>query len=352
VALYPVMFPTYLAAVMKQNPALASYAPSSSIALYLCGLAVIAPFTFLNVRGTKVAGQSNVLLALLLLAPFVLLCAFGMWKIAHGHIKIWQPLTASGSGVGPAFSSGLLIVMWNYLAWDSLSTVSEEVDQPAKTFPKALFWAMPLITLAYLLPTIAGLSSVRDPAQWTDGAWPAIAQAVGGPWLGLAIGGAAMISVLGMFNATLLAASRIPFVLAEDGYMPEPVTRIHPKWGTPWVAILISAAVAVILSMKTFDTLLEIDVVVYSAGFVLELAALVALRKTQPNLPRPYKIPGGWTGVLLVAIVPTLLVIALIASTLKDRSSILITLGILATGPVFYVATRAYRNRAAAVSSA
>jgi len=180
ISLYPILFVTYLAAFCKQVPALAPLVPQSPLGMYLTGIAVIVPFTILNVRGTKITGQSNVLMALLLLAPFALLVLLGLWHLTTHPIAPWQPVLAPGKTAGSAMGAGLLVVMWNYMAWDSLSMVTAEVDEPRKKFPRALFWALPLITLTYFLPTLAGLTAVHDPSAWTDGAWPAIAASVGG----------------------------------------------------------------------------------------------------------------------------------------------------------------------------
>lgn len=93
------------------------------------------------------------------------------------------------------------------------------------------------------------------------------------------------------------------------------MTRVHPRFGTPWVAILVSAALYSALSLDSFSSLAEIDVVLYSAALVLEFVALVVLRRSQPSMARPFKIPGGMPVVYVVATVPTLA---------------------LATGPIWY----------------
>src|SRR5207249_316596 len=144
---------------------------------------------------------------------------------------------------GAAFGAGLYIVMWNYLGWDSLSTIAAEVERPKRNFPLAFAIALPLIVLCYFLPTLIGISAVPDVSRWKDGSWPAIARVIGGKWLGIAVALGGVISAAGLFMATLLASSRIPFVLARDKMLPAFVTKLHPRFGTPWVAILISAVI-------------------------------------------------------------------------------------------------------------
>lgn len=340
-ALYPGLFVGYWIAFASQVPQLAGVIPHSDLGKFLMGLAMMVPFTWVNVRGARPTGESNLGLAVILLSPFVILVIVSIIQLSAHPVNVMQPMTAPGKGLGAAFAGGIVVVMWNFLGWDSLSTVAEETEAPTRTFPKAMFWSLPLVSLTYLLPVLAGLAIVRDPSKWTDSSWPSIARVVGGPWMGLAIGFVALISSLGLYNATLLAASRLPFVLARDGLMPGFATRIHRRYGTPWVAILASAAVAAVLTLKTFATLVAVDVFVYSAGLLLELAALVALRARRPQLHRHYRIPGGLPTVTVLAILPAVLIgTAVAAQFLKDRASIWITLASLASGPVVYWALR------------
>jgi len=166
-------------------------------------------------------------------------------------------------------------------------------------------------------------------------------------------GGAAaagIVGACGLFSATLLASSRIPFVLSEDGYMPKAITRIHPKYGTPAAAILVSAAIYTALSFQTFKALTALDVVMYSAGVLLELAALVVLRVRAPELERPYRVPGGWPMLILVGLLPLLLVSFGVYSQFHDpedggpRFLILSAMGLL-SGPAVYAIRRKATTR-------
>ena len=152
-----------------------------------------------------------------------------------------SPLTAGGESVSSAFGLGLFVVMWNYLGWDGLSTVAGEMKNPKRDYPKTLLISMPLITACYLLPTLVGLAVVGSTqVEWTAGAWTEIAEIIGGRWLGLFLAGAALVSAAGLFSALLLSVSRVPFVMGEDGYLPRSLLKVHPKYGTPWVALVVS----------------------------------------------------------------------------------------------------------------
>jgi len=242
--------------------------------------------------------------------------------------------------------------MWNYLGWDSLSTVAEEVQEPQKTYPRALAICLPIVVLVYLLPTLVGLVAYPDYKSWSDGSWTTVASHIGGPWLAILIDAIGLISAAGLFMATLLGASRIPFVLAEDGFLPKSIARLHPRYGTPWVAILISAIFYTVLSFKSFEDLAELDVVVYSSAILIEFAALLILRWKEPDLPRPYKIPGGWPVVILVALMPAAMVVFAVYSEFTTADSVAeavktfwMSIVALATGPIMYFISKAISRR-------
>jgi amino acid transporter len=237
--------------------------------------------------------------------------------------------------------------MWNYLGWDSMSTVAGEVENPTRTFPRALAIGVPLVVLCYFLPALVGVANYPDLSKWDEGAWTNVAGVIGGPWLAIAMTLAGVVSAAGMFSADLLSASRLPFVLAEDRYLPARLARRSGHYQTPVVAIGVSAIMCAIFSFEYFQNLLEVDVVMYSGALILEFVALIVLRRRQPSLPRPFKIPGGMPGAVLVAIVPTLVVLAGLVQLLGDKGSFgaKASAGGLTSGIVAYPICRAYSRR-------
>lgn len=346
-ALYPVLFATYVSSLIE----LLGYSSPIETNPWIkwgVGLAMVIPLTWLNIRGTKTVGAASILFATIFLAPFAILVAMGMAKLLGNPSEAWTPFVAPGTSLVKAAGAGLYVAMWNYLGWDDLSTIAGEVDNPQRNFPRALLIAMLLTVAAYLLPSMVGIVALPDYASWDEGTWTKVGQQIGGSWLGILIVAAGLFSAMGLFTATLLSSSRIPFVLGEDGWLPKKVTQLHPKYGTPWIAILISAIVYSALSYQTFATLVVIDVIVDSAAIILELIALAVLRRREPDLVRPYKIPGGWFGIAYVVSCPVLIVgFAVYYSVFVDEElgvrSLWMALIALATGPILYFALRRKR---------
>jgi amino acid transporter len=262
----------------------------------------------------------------------------GAFEMFESPAAFWQPFIPEDSTVLGSFGTGLFVVMWNYLGWDGLSTVSDEIHEPKRNFPKGLALTIPLVTLAYLLPVGAGLQASPDWAGWTAGYFPEVAAAVGGKWLGawMAIGG--LVSAAALFNALMLSISRLPYVMASDGFLPQFITKRHPKYDTPWVAIIVCASIYSFFTLSAFSSLVVIDVIVYSASLLLEFAALIALRINEPKMRRPVRVPGGWFGVTLVTLLPTLVLALAVYSTYEEEGvgALWLSAAALATGPILY----------------
>ncbi len=140
--------------------------------------------------------------------------------------------------------------------------------------------------------------------ELSSGGFPALGLRIGGPLLGAAIAIGGLAAQLGLYNAVLLSVSRVPEVMAKDRLLPKVLTRLHPRFGTPWVSILVCALVVSVFIFKSFGDLLVIDVTLYGAGLFVEFAALIALRLRHPGALRPFRIPLPVWGLALMFLAP------------------------------------------------
>jgi len=295
VAVYPALFVEYL---RHWYPAMAP------LERWLLALAFIAILTTLNLIGVRPTGRAAVALAVAALAPVALLVAVGITRIADAP---WTPFAVEQRTLASGVGLGLAVVMWNYAGWDTPSTVLGETRAPERAFRHALLLAVPLVAASYVLPVGVLLATgASDWTTWSTGALPALAARVGGAWLGHAVAAGAVLSTAGLFMALLLTNSRLPYVLARDGGLPRRFARVHPRFGTPWMAVLVSAAAYAACAAFSFKELIVLNVWLYSLALLVELAAFLALRATDPLLPRPWRVPGGRVGALAVSIPPAL----------------------------------------------
>jgi amino acid transporter len=335
-AIYPVLFSAYLSTLLESFGI--TVLKDDPMARWLVGLAVIWPFTILNVRGARPVGGSSILFTVLILAPFVVMVALGLARIATEGVLPWEPLSPPDQPLLDSFGLGLFVVMWNYLGWDYLSTVSEEAKNPVRDVPRMLWIALPLVTLTYFLPVLAGLAGEPDWTRWSEGSLPEIAATLGGPMLGIWVAVTGLVSAAALFNANLLGVSRIPFVMAADGYLPQSLVRIHPRYGTPWISIILCSLIYTVFSFAEFPALVIVDVLLYGAALLMEKVALLVLRARLPHAPRPYRVPGGWPGAVLVSVLPTALSVVAVVATMQSEGAeaVYVAAGALASGFVAY----------------
>jgi amino acid transporter len=332
-AIYPVLFNQYLR----------WFFPSLGTgSAWLVSLAVIWGATAINMRGALPVGRVSVWAGSFVLLGFLALALFAIPHAAH---SAWTPFTTPGTTVRTGFAVGLSTALWNYIGWDNASTVQGEVIDASRSYPRALLFALPLVTLGYIVPFLPSLAAT-DGTTWRDGSWPEIAAHATGaagpmiaPWI--ALGG--LVSALALFNALLLSYSRIPLTMAEDGLLPKALARTDAR-GTPTRAVLVSAVLYSIFVLLPFGKLVVADVVLYSIALLLEFGALIALRSREPGLRGAFRIPLATGGVIALASLPAIVLGIDIWLAIQDGDIALPSLvgaGIgLAIGPALYFAVR------------
>jgi amino acid transporter len=309
---------------------------------------VIAVGVGFNLGGSKALGRSSMIMTALLLAPFVVMVALVM---VRSHAPAPAPIAANGNG---DLLGAILIAMWNYMGWDNASTIAGEVVRPQRTYPIAMMAAVGLVALTYVVPVMATAPLGIPDERWETGAWVEVARTVGGGTLATCVVVGGMVCGLGMFNALLLAYSRVPAALAEDGYLPAIFARRTKRTDAPWLSLVVLAIAWCAALGLSFERLVVLDILLYGAGITLEFVSLVALRIREPRLERPFKVPGGVPGTILLGLGPTLLlVIAFVRNKSEDIGGVnglVIGAGVIAAGPVLYLLSRRLRARQSPVS--
>jgi len=338
-AIYPKLFVTYLAWFAPDLP---------SWAVWVVGLIVIWGASAVNLAGAGRVGRTSVFAGLFIITGFL---AISVAALAHSSHVPWRPFSAPGHAGTGGMAVGLSIALWNYIGWDNASTVQGEVKDATRSYPRALAIALPLVVAGYLLPLLATLSAT-DWTTWVEGGWPQIALASGGalgPLLAAWIALAGMVSALALFNALLLAYSRIPFVMATDGLLPAALARTDAR-GTPRVAVIFAAICYSLFMLLPFGSLVVADVLLYSLALMLELGSLVALRMREPELRGAFRIPLGTGGVVMLAVLPfSVLMLVVVLSFLDGEYGMPAVTGAavaIALGPLCYSLARRHARGA------
>ena len=295
-AIYPTLFVAYLGRLVAGADK-GWHGP-------VIGAAVIGLCLLWNLAGGRAIGEGSLVMLFVMLAPFAVLtiAAFlhhGSGGETSGHLSIRSS----------NLLAALLVCMWNYMGYDNAANVGGEVENPQRTYPLAIIGTIALVAVGYELPIIGMSFTGVPPSQWTTGSWATLGGMVAGKWLMLAIVAGGMVSSFGQFNSLLMSYSRLPLAMAHDGLLPRVFSRVQPSTGAPWVAIVACAVLYGACLGIGFDRLVTLDVLLWGASLVLEFMALVILRIREPETPRPFRVPGGLAGTVLVGVVPTALLI-------------------------------------------
>jgi len=268
---------------------------------------------------------------------FIILIAFaiGLPQSGGGY---YFPLVPPGSFTMPAFGLALVSTLWAFDGWADLSYNGGEVKDPQRNLPRALIGGTLMVIAIYILANLAYLAVLPIEEMRTSRLVAAdVAERVIGPAGVVFVSVTVMVSTFGTLNAVLFTSPRIFFAMAEDGLFFKPVAAVHPKLGTPWVAILLTASLgAIFVLLRTFEQLADAFVTAFLPFYFLAVASIFRLRK-RPDYQPAFRVP-------LYPVVPAVFMVAvlyLLGNALIQESSRLQTLavfGVCLTGfPVYYL---------------
>jgi amino acid transporter len=330
-AIYPVLFVQYAAFFF---PELAAYK------IAVC-LFIIWGSAGLNILGIVPVGKVSLLLSVAVLTPFLVLVLY-FFHLHTGNTGILSP---SLKGIAyPSLAMALYTVMWNCLGWDNVTTYAEEVEKPVRSYLVSMFIAFVLVIVVYFFTILVAQQSHINFDVLTNEGFPALGELIGGRWLGIFIAAGGMASTLGIYAAVLLSVSRVPKVMSDDQLLPKGINRLHARFRTPYVSIIICSVVVSFMVLWKFEELLVIDVTVYGAGLFLEYISLIVLRLKEPGTHRPFKIPFNIAGLCLLTLVAlAVYAIALSGTFLSEKQGwipAIFALGLLTTAEILWQALR------------
>ncbi len=329
-----ITFAEYALRVRGYDPAVAPY---SDYAHYVAAaaIAVTSLFNIVGVRWGSLV-QNLTTIAKYGGLAFIIILAFslGLPKTG-GH---FTPAAPAGSFALGAFGLALVSALWAFDGWADLSFVGGEVKDPQKNLPKALIIGTFAVVAIYLLANLAYLSVFTvDQIAHSRLVAADVAKVLVGDWGVSFVAITVMLSTFGTLNGTLLTAPRIFFAMADDGMFFKALAKVHPKYETPYVAIITCATLGIIFVLaRSFEQLADAFVTAIVPFYALGVASVYVLRR-KANYNPPFRTPG-------YPVVPALFIassIFLLGNALWDASSRWATVGvfgaILAGIPVYLV---------------
>jgi len=389
VSIYPVLAAYYLGyflPVMREGITLGGIFLSGDLISWLFALVLIWLITALQIRGARLTALTTDWVAIVMLLPLLVMSIFGIVNWISSGVTVELPLLPEGKTFFRAFSLGLFVAMWNYMGWELPTSAGDEIVNPRRTYPLAMLLTLVAAVATYAIPMLSslyggagidgryqlwgieeyqpgeGIAAVLtdygvpedkisswgvDTTSAVGWEYPDIAHQIGATFagmdgrfarfLGLIVTISAIFSMTGLFIGNSLSASRVPFAMAADGMMPLFLVKVHPRFGTPYVAIIVASVLFSLLSLSTFTFLVVVDVFLNMMALVLQFFALWSLRLKKPDLVRE-KVPGGWIGLTLATIAPFFIIVLAIVSQVSEEGLNSISFGLIAImmGAVFY----------------
>ena len=330
-----VVFGEYLLRSLGVDP-VEHYVAARSLSATAIAFAACANIVGANVGAAIVGASTAAKFSALVLLVGASLALGG----AHGGSVEHFTATAAGPITTGAMGLALVSVLWAYDGWGDLSFAAGEVKNPQRTLPRAIILGTLALIGIYVLTNVAYLyvnpiTAIADPRTPLVAADTMMALFGRGGVVLVSI--FVMISSFSSLNGSMLASPRVFFAMADDGLFFETIAKVHPRFKTPYIAIILAAVLGIALVMsRSFEALTDTFVLAIWPFYALGIAAIYRLRRLRPDMPRPYRAIG-------YPVVPAIFIVSVAAfvinSLIHDTFSTAITFALILAGlPVYYVA--------------
>jgi APA family basic amino acid/polyamine antiporter len=283
----------------------------------ILAVGIVAVITLILVWGIRESARFNAIMVGIKIVVLTFFIIIGFFWVKPAN---WTPFAPNGwAGI----SAGAAIVFFAYIGFDAVSTVAEEVKNPKRDLPIGILGSLIICTVFYIVVSAVFTGLIPFPILKmklaTEQAEPlTMALQYAAPHLGWAVGIVAFGSVIAHTAVLLIfqmGQPRIFFSMSRDGLLPPVFRKIHKRYRTPYAAtILTGIFVAVFAAVASIDEMVDLTNIGTLFAFILVCSGIIVLRKREPDRPRPFKVPGGWTwsailyaalGIVVILFIPT-----------------------------------------------
>src|SRR5437016_1636716 len=290
----------------------------------------------LNYIGIKKAGEFQLVFTVLKVAVILTIVVIGFSYSGGSWANFATTFVGAKGGIA-GFFAALVAALWAYDGWNDLNMVAGEIRQPERNVPFALIFGVAVVGALYVFVN-AGVQYVLPAAAIAGSPRPAsdaVALILGA--MGASVVSAGMaLSMLVTLNGTTMSGARVPFAAARDGYFFPSVAKVHPRFLTPSVAILVQLglAIALLLVGGSFRQLFSLAIFAEWLFYMITSSTVFVFRRREPGANRPYRVWGYAVGSSLCVIASAVLLYYTFTDNLLN--SAMGSLVILAGVPVFY----------------
>ncbi|MDL2716326.1 MAG: amino acid permease [Acidobacteriota bacterium] len=329
-----IVFSEYFFRVTGQNP----QAPDRIMAVRWFAAFAIALTAGFNVVGVRLAANVSNVTVLAKYGGLVFIVIIALFIGLPKTGGYFTPAAPAGSFTMAAFGLALVSTLWAFDGWADLAYNAGEVKDPGKNLPRALIGGTLLVVAIYLAANVAYLAvlpieKIRVSKLVAADAAEVVLGTAGAVFVSVTV----MISTFGTLNTVLFTSPRVFFAMAADRLFFRSLASVHPKFGTPWVSILMTAGLGIVFVLsRSFEQLADVFVTAFLPFYALAVGSIFRLRK-KPGYAPSFRVPL-YPFLPLVFIASVLYLLGNSIAEPESRWSTLAVLGVVAAGiPVYYL---------------
>jgi APA family basic amino acid/polyamine antiporter len=269
-------------------PTAISKSPEEGGIVNIPAVFIVLAITLLLIRGVRESARANLIMVaikLVVLIFFITVAAFNF------STKNFHPFYSHGTG---SVTAAAAVIFFAYIGFDAVSTGSEEARNPAKDLPFAIIGSLLVCTLFYVL-TAVGAFGIAKPETMAKSDAPlatALQEGAGISWAAWLLALGALVAITSVVLVIFYGQTRIFFAMCRDGLLPEGLAKVNQRYGTPArLTIGLGILIAILAALVPLGTIVELVNIGTLFAFVLVNIGVIILRRTRPEMPRPYRVP-------------------------------------------------------------
>ncbi len=281
---FGVYLPVWMTAALGAAPGAVLNVPAMIIVLAIMVLLIV---------GIRESARFNAGMVIIKVAAVLFFLVSGIWYVDPGN---WQPfMPYAWSGV----MTGAAVVFFAYIGFDAVSTTAEEAKNPRRDLPIGIIASLVACTILYVLvaAVLTGIIPVveyKDDAQFLNAPVAYALSVIGQDWAAGLVSAGAVAGITSVLLVMLMSQPRIFFAMSRDGLLPRGVSKVHPKFQTPYITTIITCViVAIVAGLVPIQVVGEMTSIGTLFAFVVVCMAVIVLRRTRPDAHRPFRVPGG-----------------------------------------------------------
>jgi amino acid transporter len=258
--------------------------------LNLPAVVLVAMCAVLLIRGASESARANAIMVIIKIAVLGMFVAIAFTAFDSDNFTDFLPFGVSGISVAAG------TIFFSFIGLDAISTAGDEVKDPQRAMPRALVAALFIVITAYVLVAVSAIGAQpwQDFAAQTEAGLSTILQKVtGNLWPATILAAGAVISIFSVTLVTMYGQTRILFAMARDGMLPRWFARVSPRTQTPVNnTIVVAVVVGLLAAFVPLDKLADMVSIGTLTAFIVVSLGVIILRRTRPDLPRGFRVPG------------------------------------------------------------